>query len=127
MKLELQRLPGTYAVHRLPSGAPLPARLTDEPFYALLRSRDELSVCCRTDFALTSERVEPGWACLMVAGPLDFSLTGIVSGLTAPLAAAGIPVFVISSFDTDYLLVKEEVLSRACRVLAPHGIDILPE
>jgi len=127
MKLDLQRLPGTFAVHRLPSGAPLPAGLTDEPFYALLRSRDELSVCCRTGFEVASERVESGWACLKVAGPLDFSLTGVVSGLTAPLAAAGIPVFVISSFDTDYLLVKDEVLSRAREVLAPHGIDILSE
>ena len=127
MKLELHRLPGTFAVHRLPSGAPLPAGLTDEPFYALLRSRDELSVCCRAGFELASERVESGWACLMVAGPLDFSLTGVVSGLTAPLAAAAIPVFVISSFDTDYLLLKEEVLSRAREVLAAHGIDILSE
>jgi len=127
MKLELHRLPGTFAVHRLPSDAPLPAGLNDEPFYALLRSRDELSVCCHADFELGSERVESGWACLMVAGPLDFSLTGVVSGLTAPLAAAGIPVFVMSSFDTDYLLLKEEVLSPARAVLGAHGIDILSE
>lgn len=121
----LYRLPGSYTVHRLPPGAPLPPELLRQPFYALLRSADELSVCCSSSFALDSEQQESDWAGLAVAGPLDFTLTGIVSSLTAPLAEAGIPVFVISSFDTDYLLVKLDVLARAESVLSAAGFTVL--
>ena len=94
MKLALQRLADRYTLHRLSSGSPLPAGLTEEPFYAVLRSEDELSVCCRERLPVASDRREDGWAALRVAGPLDFALTGIVAGLTAPLAEAGIPVSV---------------------------------
>ncbi|MEQ8858366.1 MAG: ACT domain-containing protein [Pseudomonadales bacterium] len=124
MKPSLHRLPGSYSVHRLAPQAALPDGLLAEPFYALLKSSDELSVCCRSDFTIASDREEPGWACLAVAGPLDFALTGIVAGLTAPLADAGIAVFVISSFDTDYLLLKQAELTRATAVLAAAGFTV---
>lgn len=124
MDLALQRLADRYAVHRLASGSPLPPGLTEESFYAVLRSADELSVCCRESLPVVSERRENGWAALRVVGPLDFALTGIVAGLTAPLAEAGIPVFVISSFDTDYLLVKADRLAAACEVLIGQGASI---
>lgn len=124
MKLALQRLADRYTLHRLSSGSPLPAGLTEEPFYAVLRSDDELSVCCRERLPVASDRREDGWAAMRVAGPLDFALTGIVAGLTAPLAEAGIPVFVISSFDTDYLLVKADRLAAACEVLIGQGATI---
>lgn len=127
MKLTLQRLPGSYSVHRLASGAPLPAGLLDEPFYALLKSADELSVCCRAEFPVDGQRREDGWACLQVRGPLDFALTGIVSGLAGPLADAGIPVFVVSSFDTDYLLLKLDHLAKARTVLADAGVATIEE
>lgn len=124
MKPSLYQLPDSYAVHRLDPDSPLPDGLLEQAFYALLRSGDELSVCCRSDFPVVSQRREDGWVCLAVDGPLDFALTGVVSGLTAPLAGAGIPVFVISSFDTDYLLVKRDDLARATTVLARHGIHV---
>ncbi len=127
MNLVLHPLPGEYSVHRLPADAPWPAGLGGEPFYALLRSGAELSVCCRSEFPVASERREDGWTCFAVAGPLDFALTGIVAGMTAPLAEAGIPVFVISSFDTDYLLVKTETAARAAAVLARHDIHVESE
>ena len=127
MSLSLVLLRGELSVHRLPADAPLPACLTGEPFYALLRSRDELSVCCRSELEMVSERREDGWACLMVAGPLDFGLTGIVAGVTAPLAEAEIPVFVVSSFDTDYLLVKLDTLERACDALRQRGFHVTTE
>jgi uncharacterized protein len=66
-------------------------------------------------------RREAGWRCLKVLGPLDFSLTGILAALAAPLAAAGIPVFVVSTFDTDYLMVKAENLDRAGATLSGAG------
>lgn len=124
MKPSLHRVPGTFSVHRLPPDSALPQALLAEPFYAVLRSPEELSVCCRADVPLASTHREDDWACLAVDGPLDFALTGIVSSMTTPLAEAGIPVFVISSFDTDYLLVKLDRLAQAAEVLTGAGLSL---
>jgi len=67
---------------------------------------------------------EKGWRCLKVDGPLDFSLTGILTSLAAPLSAAGISIFAISTYDTDYLLLKEEQLDSAIRTLQQYGHHI---
>ena len=64
---------------------------------------------------------EGGWRCLRVEGPLAFEMTGVLAALSGPLAEAGIPIFVISTFDTDYLLVKSGDLDRACATLANEG------
>ena len=74
--------------------------------------------------ALPEWKIEPGWRGFQVAGPLDFGLTGVVASLTRPLADAGVPVFVISTFDTDYLLVKEANLDRAREALAGAGHEV---
>lgn len=76
---------------------------------------------CDSSRALDSERSEPGWACIKVVGPLDFAWTGILAGLTGVLSQAGISVFAISTFDTDYILVKSNALSQAVDALAGHG------
>ena len=67
---------------------------------------------------------EKGWRGLMVRGPLDFSLVGILAALSAALAAAGISIFALSTFDTDYLLVKEPDLFRAIEVLTASGYEV---
>ena len=124
MQLSMHRLAGTFAVHRLPPDSALPAGLFDEPFVAVVRSEAELSVCCRSDVTLRDGRREDGWVCLAVDGPLDFTLTGIVSAITRPLAGAGITVFVMSSFDTDYVMVKQAHLARTAEVLEGAGIRL---
>lgn len=68
--------------------------------------------------AATAER---GWRCLKVGGPLSFELTGVLAALTRPLADAGIPVFALSTYETDYLLVKEEQLTAAASALERTG------
>jgi hypothetical protein len=123
--LTLSLLSDTLAVCRLPADAPVPAwAWTGEPA-SVTRTRDELSVVCRAQAVPDGVRAETGWRCLKVQGPLDFGLTGILAALTASLAAAGIPVFALSTFDTDYLLVKAENLDRAMETLraAGHRID----
>src|SRR6056297_1023302 len=121
----LRLLPGEYTLHRLATDAPLPDGLLQEPFFALLRSPDELSVCCASRFEVAGSAAEPGWVRLMVEGPLDFALTGILASLTAPLADAGVPVFAISSFDTDYVLVKRAHLEPALAALRAQNISLL--
>lgn len=119
--LRLSLLPDVLAVCRLPADAPVPAwAWTGEPA-SVTRTRDELSVVCRADAVPDGVRCEPGWRCLEVAGPLDFALTGILAALAAPLAAAGIALFAVSTYDTDYLMVKAETLAHAVDALRGAG------
>lgn len=122
--IALRVLPDAYTIHRLPADAPLPELAMNEPLQALLRSPDELSLVCRSSLSVPGSREEPGWRCLVVKGPLNFDLTGIVARLTAPLAAEAVPVFVVSSFDTDYVLVKGRDLLRGLEALKRAGIAV---
>ncbi len=116
--LTLALLPGTFAVCRLPPDADIPGWATGE-FVSVTRTGDELSVVCRQEAVPAGVRCESGWRCLRVAGILDFALVGILASLLVPLAEAGVSVFAASTFDTDYLLVREKDLGRA--VAALHG------
>lgn len=91
-------------------------------FYSVSRTDEELSLVCESQLIPPEKyKAERGWRCLKVQGPLDFALTGVLSSLAAPLAAAKISLFAISTFDTDYLLVKEESVNRAMQVLTESG------
>jgi len=92
-------------------------------FYALTETEDELSIVCASDIVVGGERAETGWSCLKVLGPLDFSLTGVLAGLTTALANAGISVFALSTYDTDYVFVKTASLARAVLTLQGAGYD----
>lgn len=120
-RLGLDVLPGRFAVCRLPPDAAVPAALLDEPLVSITRTPAELSVVCAEEVAPADSRIEPGWRCLRVRGPLAFDLVGVVAALTAPLAAAGVSLFVLSTFDTDYLLVEEASLAAATAALSAAG------
>jgi GNAT superfamily N-acetyltransferase len=106
-KLTIAPLDGAYAVCRLHADAPLPAWVAGRPFLSITRTADELSVVCSQEIVPERVRCERGWQCLLVAGTLHFSLVGVLASLLHPLADAGVSVFVVSTFDTDYLLVKQ--------------------
>ena len=120
----LQLLPDVYAVCRLDTNAPVPDWATRGPFFSITRTPDELSVVCPevlVPYGVDSER---GWKALAVEGPLDFSLTGILASLAAPLARNGISIFALSTYDTDYVLVKEGQIAEAVQVLCAEGYDV---
>ena len=116
-KLTLVPLDGAYAVCRLPADAPLPAWVAGGLFLSITRTADELSLVCCAAAVPEGVRCEQGWRCLRVGGTLDFALVGVLAALLNPLADAGVSVFVLSTFDTDYLLVKEPDFERAVGVL----------
>jgi hypothetical protein len=117
-RLTLSLLPETLAVARLPAGAALPGWVDwSDPFVTVSRTRDELSVVCPEARVPAEAQAERGWRGFKVEGPLDFALTGILARLAAPLAEAGISIFAISTFDTDYLLVRAGDLAAATAVL----------
>lgn len=124
MKLEIQVLPGEYAVWQLPADALLP-RIEGAGFLSVTRTPDEVSVVSPADSVPDGVPAETGFRCLAVAGPLAFDLTGVVAGLSTPLAEAEVPIFVVSTFDTDYLLVRSRDLQRACGVLEDAGHRIV--
>jgi len=116
----LEVLPGTFAICHLSATDPVPDWATGE-FVSITRTPDELSVVCPQDDVPQGVRAERGWRCLRVAGQLDFSMVGVIASLTGVLAAANISVFVVSTFDTDYLFVKEGDLEAAVESLIEVG------
>ena len=125
MKLRLEILENSVAIHRLSALSPIPEVVYGSRFYAICRTGEDLSIVCDSQIRLEAEKHEPGWRIIKVLGPLDFSQTGILASLTVPLAEAGISIFSQSTFDTDYILVKSADLERARHVLAASGIDFL--
>ena len=114
-----------YAVGRLDPDSELPNWLRNGHFWSATRSASELSLVCRQEDVPAEASAERGWCALEVAGPLDFSLTGVVASLCSPLAEAEVPIFLLSTFETDYLLVREHDLGRSVEALtaAGHQVD----
>jgi hypothetical protein len=119
--LTLHVLPDRLVVCRLAPDAPVPDRPVNAGFWSVTRTGDELSIVLSEGDIPAGCQAQPGWRCLRVEGPLDFGLTGILASLATPLAEAGVSIFVISTYDTDYVLVKDDDLDRAKRALVASG------
>jgi hypothetical protein len=124
-QLELTLLPDRFAVSRLAADAPIPGWATQGAFFSVTRTRDELSVVCELSRVPAGVQSQPGWRVFKVHGPFVLSEIGVLSALAAPLAAAKISLFAVSTFDTDYLLVASETLLAAIAALerAGHAIN----
>ena len=120
--MTLKKLPHDLTVCKIPSPSVLDL---DMDFFFLAKTDGEISLVCRTEDAPgeTTAR-EDGWRGFRVEGTLDFSLVGILSRLTAVLAEEGIPVFAVSTYDTDYVLVKAEQFSPAADALEAAGYEV---
>ncbi len=125
-RLDLVVLPGRYAVCRLPPSASVPTWATTASFSSITRTGEELSIVCAEEAVPADVHSERGWRCLRVAGTLDFGMVGVLAALLTPLATAAVSVFALSTFDTDYLLVREGDLGRAIDALrgAGHTVSV---
>jgi hypothetical protein len=126
-KLTLKILNHVFAVHRYAPEHSVPAEVLNMPFFSVTRTDEELSVAVPAHFALESDKADTGWSCLKVMGPLDFGMTGILSEISGVLAAAEISLFAISTYDTDYILIKKQNLTRAAEKLRQKGYTIIYE
>lgn len=117
--------PEHYAVVRLDPDEDVPAWAEVGAVSSVTRTPSELSIVCIEAAVPSQASAERGWRMLEVAGPLDFSLTGVLSSLTVPLASAEIPLFALSTFETDYLLVREPTLARAVAALQDAGHTVV--
>lgn len=118
--MKLRLLSGTFAICRLAPGEPIPSWAMGE-FVSITRTNDELSIVCGNEQVPAEVAAERDWRCLQVVGTLDFSETGVLASLAEPLAAAGVSILVISTFDTDYVLVRDGRLPDAVAVLQKAG------
>lgn len=124
--LTLLEAVGRFAVCKLPPDSPVPAWARAGDVFSVTRTGDELSVVCRQDSVPAGTQAEAGWRCQRVAGAMPFTVVGVLASLTTPVARAGVGVFAVSTFDTDYLLVKEAEFPTAVAALrgAGHSVEV---
>jgi hypothetical protein len=121
MHLSLTVVAESFSVCRLAACDPIPAWATTSSIFSITRSPDELSIVVPETGAPADIRAERGWRALKLAGPIDFALTGVLASVLQPLAEARIGIFAISTFDTDYVLVRAESLEAAIAALHAAG------
>jgi hypothetical protein len=122
--LTLFLLPETFAICRLDPGTPLPNWVQTNSFFSLTNTSEEISLVCLLESLPSDVNADRDWRCFKLQGPIPFSLAGILNSVTVPLAQANLGIFAISTYDTDYVLVKKEVLPQALSALTDAGHTI---
>jgi hypothetical protein len=124
-RLELTLEAWELAVCRLEAAAAVPEWAMTGAFHAIVRTPDELSIVCDAAAVPAGVRAEKGWRCFSLEGPIPFEETGVLSALAVPLAEAKIGIFVVSTFDTDYLMVAGRNVDAARRALEAAGHQLI--
>lgn len=119
--VELRLLDGEFAVCKLDSGSQIPVVPADSTFFSVTVTDREVSLVCPAESRPPDVQTETGWRALYAAGPMPFGLTGVIASLTGALAEGGQPVFVVSTFDGDVLMVRGDSLPDAIRLLEGAG------
>lgn len=122
--MKFRQLAGIYAIIKLPANAPLPDWATNGEFTSITRTQDELSIVCSTQNPPPAIHSPHRWICLKLEGPFPFELTGVLLSFIQPLSLNGIPIFAISTYDTDYVLIQEEFAGHAIDVLRQVGHEL---
>jgi hypothetical protein len=123
--LHLTLLPAQFAICRLPAGSALPEWATPGALSSVSWTADETSVVCEQTSVPAGVKCDGGWRAFKVAGPMDFDLPGILLSIAKPLADAEIGILAVSTFDTDYVLVKEATFEAAVVALREYGHTVV--
>lgn len=127
--VQLRSLPDRYVIARFPADGPVPvdmfATQAPDAFVSVTRTPQEVSLVCPVELAPAGADIDGPWTALYAGGPIPFGLTGVVSSLVAPLASAGCPVFVVSTFDGDILMVPSSEDGRAHEILTAAGHTVV--
>jgi uncharacterized protein len=123
--LKYRVLPERLAVCQLAAGTHVPEWAVTAGFFCVTQTAQELSIVCEESRVPSEVRVERDWIALKLEGPFPFSMTGVLSSFLCPLADAAIPIFAVSTFDTDYVLIKREKLDSAIKALGAAGYEII--
>lgn len=125
--LTMKLLKDKFAVCRLSNNELIPQWAKESNFFSITKTPDELSIVCSQDRVPNGIQCEKDWMALKVEGPLDFSLIGILSSISTILAEEGISIFAISTYDTDYILVKDKEVDKAIDALSSGRYKIIKE
>ena len=125
LKLKFRWLTGPYAIVRLAPDRSVPEWATKGEFTSITRTADELSVVCLADSLPRDVDAQHHWICLKLEGPFPFSQTGVLLSFIEPLSSRGIPIFAISTYDTDYVLIQEDWAGAAITELQNAGHELL--
>jgi|ERR1700683_1255915 uncharacterized protein len=123
-RLKFRWLSGPYAIVRLAPDAPVPDWATKGDFISVTRSADELSVVCPAENLPVDVHSPHHWICYKLEGPFPFSQTGVLLSFIEPLSNRGVPIFAISTYDTDYVLVQEEFAGMTLQALDEAGHEL---
>ncbi|MPM52134.1 hypothetical protein SDC9_98890 [bioreactor metagenome] len=124
-KLTLSLLKDKFGVCRLDINEAIPSWGSKGTFFSITKTADELSIVCNEESIPSNIKCEKEWKALKIEGPLDFSLIGILSKISSLLAKEGISIFAISTYDTDYILVKESHIKNAISVLLSNEYHVI--
>jgi len=120
-RLVLSMLDEELSIAQISADSELPRWALESDFFAITRTDGELSIVCKSIHVPGEVKSDTGWRAIRLHGPFEFSLTGILSGLLNPLAAEKISIFAISTYSTDYVLVKSAQVESAVAVLKADG------
>lgn len=125
--LKLIVLAARYGIYRLSPTTTVSERWWSAEFVSITRSSNELTVVCAEGLVGEYEQCEPGWRCLKVDGCFPFDTVGVIASISRPLAEVDVSLFVVSTFDTDYVLIKNSQLSAAIACLTQVGHEVAYE
>ncbi len=123
--LTLKLLSEKFSIHSLAADREIPQQVFQAPIYFIAKTFEEISIVLPSNISIDSEDAEPDWQALEVVGPLGFSLTGILSSISTVLANEKISIFAISTFDTDYILVKSDNIHKAVSALRNNNYQVI--
>jgi hypothetical protein len=123
--MKLSIVPNKFAVCRMDPDREMPFWAKNDIFFAITRTVDEWSVVTLQNLVPLGVKAQKEWRLIKILGPMDFTLVGVLNNISTPLAKAGISIFVISTYDTDYILVKHDDLAEAIEVLRLDGYEFI--
>ena len=123
--LTMKLIKEKYGVCRINPNELIPEWAQNSDFFSITKTCDELSIVCSQDAIPNDIKCEKDWKILKIEGPLDFSLVGILSSISTILAQKGISIFAISTYDTDYIFVKNKDIDNAIESLIKERYEII--
>ena len=123
--MKLRLLDENFSIHRFNELNEVPDKIFQSSFFNITRTDDEVSVICPSSLNFDSKQCNKDWRCIKVMGPLDFNLTGILANLSQVLANAQISIFSLSTYDTDYILVKSVTIKKSIAALESAGYKFI--
>jgi len=124
-QLQLSLLKDKYGICTLPNTAPIPDWALTQSLASITRTEKELTIVCRLEILPSQYQSDLNWRCFKIDGSFDLNQIGVISSISSPLADSGISIYVISTYDTDYFLIKEQNLEKTISVLSNSGHAII--